>query len=119
MGIVRPRIDWPIAGWRAWYADRSVYDSHGHEWSDLPFDGVVAVKLFYEAFTRSGTRYMHVLSGGDWYWRWGMTGTNHRYGYWVDPPEGVPAPELKRGQWVSDRCYEDIMNEVAKSTWLD
>lgn len=109
--------EWPIVGWRAWYADMSVYDSTQHSWVDLPDRGIIAACIYYDRFTIGGTRYRMILANGDWYWRWGRTGTSTERGIWVDPPPDIPEEELKRGYWSSDLDYDLIMQKVWSSTW--
>jgi hypothetical protein len=116
-----------IVGWRAWYADWSVYDSKKMDWADLPDSGVVIVMLYYAERSSSGKRYRDVLSGADWYFRAGTAyGTNHDShidpGQWVDPAPVLakhPNAELKRGEWVDDVTYNRMRATAQRSEWSE
>ena len=93
----------PVTAWRAYYTDDRAFASTETPWRDLPDDGVLLVRLYYDEFTRGGdVRYTKSLSGDDHYFH--VPGTD-LFGCNNDPiPEiraRYPGAVVKRGKWTT------------------
>ena len=91
-----------VAGWRIYYVGLEDYDSATTEWSALPGDGVLLLKIYYDEFTTGGVRYTQTLSGDDYYFH--VPGTDV-FGCNNHPPEETheryPGAIIKRGRWTT------------------
>ena len=92
-----------VDGWRAYYTGGREFGSDGHDWADLPDDGVLLLKLYYDEFTADGSvRYTKRLSGDDHYFH--APGTD-LFGCNNDPIEDIhdryPGVVVKRGKWTT------------------
>jgi len=60
----------PIVGWRVWFdeltGDLSLYDSSQHSPSDLPSDGMLTIRVYYER-PINGAPYADILAGNNTY----------------------------------------------------
>ena len=91
-----------VEAWRVYYTDSREYSSAETDWAELPDDGVLLLRLYYDAFSRGGVRYTKSLSGDDYYFH--VPGTD-LYGCNNDPPaeirERYPGAVVKRGKWTT------------------
>ena len=94
--------DTPVAGWRVYYTDGREYDSTETSWADLPDDGVLLLRLYYDRHTDGGVRYTKSLSGDDHYFH--VPGTA-LFGCNNDPIDEIearyPGAIVKRGMWTT------------------
>lgn len=100
-----------MQGWKAWYADGSVYSSHSTRWTDLPAFGIIGVVVYYEPPRRN------LVYGGDWYYldedgEPTCTETHPDWGSWVAAP-GVPHDELKQSGAVED--FDEVVDEMMEA----
>lgn len=91
-----------VVGWRCWYTDDRHFNSEQDEWGELPDDGVLCVKLYYDEFADNGeTRYTLLLDGHDHYFHVPETDL---FGSSNDPVEEIheryPGAIVKRGKWA-------------------
>jgi hypothetical protein len=91
-----------LGGWRIWLTDDRQYNSREHEWAEVPDDGVLVLKLYYDAWANPDVRYTLVLDGDDHYFH--VPETN-LYGCSNDPIEEIkeryPGALVKRGMWTT------------------
>lgn len=89
-------------GWRLYYTEDRAYSSADTEWVACPDDGVLALVLYYDAYTDGGVQYRKVLTGDDHYFH--VPGTD-LYGCNNDSiPEieaRYPGAVVKRGKWTT------------------
>jgi hypothetical protein len=57
-----------VASWKAWYIGGRVFCSATHAWADLPDDGMLFLKLYFDERTPDGVQLGQNCSGDDWYW---------------------------------------------------
>lgn len=62
-----PIQDAGVLGWRAWYADGSVYDSREIAWRDLPAEGIQIVMLYETEQFLPGRHYRRQFAEADFY----------------------------------------------------
>ena len=107
-----------VAGWRTYYTEGRDFNSTDDRWADLPDDGVLVLRLYYDDFAgRDGSvRYTKSLSGDDHYFH--IPGTD-LFGCNNDPIDEIhdryPGAIVKRGKWtthaemtaVQERARED------------
>lgn len=95
-----------MEGWKAWYADGSIYDSRSTRWTELPKTGIIGVVVYYEK------PYRNLVYGGDWYYIDGGVPTctdTVEWGSWVDPPD-VPPEELKQSGTLED--FDSVLDTM-------
>lgn len=100
-----------VRHWRAYYTDNRQFDSDEYDWSDLPDDGVLGVKLWFE----DGHQCVY---GFDWYFHVpdtnlfaGNNDTLHeirdRYGDVI----------LKRGKWIPSDDWRRVKKEIQRDDY--
>jgi hypothetical protein len=95
--------------WRAWYTGGRTFEGGSQDWSKLPDDGVLAVKVFFsDGFSRQ-------CSGNDWYGllvlspdEWSIIHNNN-----TDNLERYPNALWKRGMWTSETEMERVNRELS------
>lgn len=110
------------AGWRAWYADGSVFSSRGTAWASLPATALQVVVVYMRERTRAGWPYRHRLTGCDWYWmdeRGAIRGVPSREWGVEQPPPAAPPQMVKRGTGVSLECFERLTMQATQARTLD
>jgi hypothetical protein len=94
-------------GWKAWYIGGRVYESASSSWGDLPDDGVLAVKVFFNDNTsrncNGNDQYGLLILSPD---SWTIIHNNNE-----DNLERYPNAIWKRGKWTS----EEEMNAVVEA----
>jgi hypothetical protein len=90
-------------------------------WRNLPDDGALAFKFFYDA--KAPTRLAQHLNGNDWYWLQ-PTDSGVLFGHSDDAPEEIaaryPGAILKRGKWTTAEDMQRVVAEqAAASYWGD
>lgn len=98
-------------GWRAWYDNGVVYDSRTTQWRDLPTDGLQVVVLYMDEEHSPGRPYRQIIMGMDYVWPSG----NDYTGKEGSQPAGVNPGILKRGRWMSDSAYADVVTAALAS----
>jgi hypothetical protein len=92
-----------VASWKAWYIGGRVFCSATHAWADLPDDGMLFLKLYFDERTPDGVQLGQNCSGDDWYWH--VPGTDlyaHDSRQTRDEIERrYPGAILKRGKWTT------------------
>lgn len=87
----------------------------GSRWSDLPADGLLAVKLYF-ADRAHGHYLARVMQGSDYYFRAGEV-----YGHSDDPPAEItaryPGARIIRGKWVSDQEMREALRVLTEWRW--
>lgn len=95
-----------MRGWRAYDADFSEYPSVEVTWRELPARGLVGVVVYLSH------PYRRIIDGHDWMWMEDgeirVVDSDSEWGQWADPPDGVPAAMLKRGEGMDDDAWEDM-----------
>lgn len=104
-----------MRGWRAWYADRSVYTSTETAWRDLPPEGMLGVVVYWTP------PYKSVIQTRDWWWiddDGAIQGvpTHPEWGRWAEPPD-APPEMVKKGAGVSGDIWRAVQAEMMESTW--
>ena len=107
-----------VAGWKIWYTNDRHYSSHEHDWRDLPRDGVLHLKVFYDEVSAGGTRYSTNHNGHDWYFH--RPGTD-LYGSnsdslsenWLRYPDCV----FKRGMWTTKAELDRVREQAQETTF--
>lgn len=101
-----------VVGWKAYYADGSIYRSDRAAWDRIPDDGLVAVSVFESDKDRFGRNIKVIRNGSDWYFSDGdqLIGSNS------DPlnenAKRYPQCSFKRGKWVSLELYGEILKRA-------
>lgn len=62
-----PVHDANMLGWRAWYADGTMYDSRETNWADLPPEGIQIVMIYEDKQFAPGRHYRRQFAEADWY----------------------------------------------------
>lgn len=97
---------------KIWYTDKIVEGTSLEDWKNAPYDGVVIV---YEKFPNGTSR---VAMGSDWYWMLSdenvyQSGVStFRYDNFYTPHNAPDGAFLKKGRWVSDEQYAEMMAEL-------
>lgn len=112
-----------VIGWKAWYADGSVYVGKSREdWAALPDDGVLVVMLYHDELVESyarpefeGQRSRRIMSGNDCYWI-SDGPADHIYGQADASPEQVreryPGALVKTGRFTDDDTFKRVQEEA-------
>lgn len=93
-----------VIGWRAWYANGSVFDSKTTKWEDLPPLGLQVVMQYLDE-----PGYRSVVSGADFYFFDATTGKVR--GWKKTLPEllaAFPLASIKTGTLLSNSAYEAV-----------
>ena len=106
-----------VLGWRAWYDTGKVYSSKETAWEDLPGDGVLAVRLYFDQQAPDGTPLARVMLGGTGDYYFCAPGPQGPvYGCNNDQPEETgqryPGASLKRGKWTDEATMFEQVNSV-------
>lgn len=88
-----------IQGWRAWYADGQVWDSHTVKPYDLPVQGLQIVILYFIGEYAPGKVYREMLSGGDY-----IVWNGQQWQVTMDRPE-CPTCRVFPGSWMDDDAF--------------
>ncbi len=98
-------------GQRVWFADGTISTA---EWDEMPEDGVV-IRILYFA---DGTK--QIQHGVDYYYESESEhGTIQGAGMDKDQiPERYLNAIIKRGKWINDEYYQEILEEAMASTWI-
>lgn len=112
-----------VVGWRAWYRGGRVYDSKTTAWADLPDDGVIQIYLFMDERDKTSRMpYRRGMACSDYYWYvpgedvYGSCNADEML-----PTEIIrryPGALIKKGRWVSEQEYADVMLESYETRFL-
>jgi hypothetical protein len=47
-----------LVGWKAKYSDKDYSSEEGHEWKDIPREGMLLLQRFYNIFDEEGEKYI-------------------------------------------------------------
>lgn len=110
-----------VVGWRVYYTDSRVYTSERTNWKDLPEDGVLLLKLYYDEWANDRVRYTKVLSGDDYYFH---VPDSDIFGCNNDPPsetvsryDGLTKEYIKRGKWTTREEMEAVRERAQAASW--
>lgn len=92
-----------VIGWKAWYADGSVYKSSTHKWEDLPVNGIQFLRKFFDL--GEGKIGRENCSGHDAY-IYDHTKFNEVNSYTM----------VKLGEYLLDKDYQPIFDQAANDT---
>jgi hypothetical protein len=104
-----------VLTWKAWYRGGQAYCATGHEWADLPDDGVLGVVVvFDEKSPGTEVQLRRFVSGSDLYWACEIDGHfTICQGAWEDKPhKRYPGAEIKKGVWTSDEEMQRVNDEM-------
>lgn len=105
-----------VIAWKVWYVGGASYCSTGYAWEDLPNDGVLGVKVFFDEHSAGGVQLSRVMSGRDWFWRSPALDGKDIYGCNDDELEEnkvrYPNGSWKRGKWTSDQEAHDVIDKM-------
>jgi hypothetical protein len=90
--------DRTVAAWRAWYTDKRVFESTKTNWTDLPAEGVLCIRLYYG----SGGGRGRFMSGSDLYWNDGDIYAHDDVAAAIIRDGLEEAGQVKRGRWTTD-----------------
>src|SRR5690348_5992396 len=104
-----------VIGWRAWYFDGSDYTSREIAWYDLPADGVVAVRVYFDQQAPDGSPLSRIMLGGNCDYYFCAPGPQGPiYGHSNDPPEEMearyPGASIKRGKWTDETTMYEVQD---------
>lgn len=106
-----------VVGWRCWYTDDRHYSSADHSWAELPDDGVLCLKLYYDEQAGGDERYTLLLDGDDRYFHIPNTDL---YGCSNDPPDEIleryPGAVVKRGKWTTAEEFYTVKDRAFHTT---
>lgn len=107
-----------VVGWRAWFTGGLRFDSAAHSWGDLPDDGCLAIRLYFDEVLH-GNRLSRTCSGSDFYWR-SVSAEGDIYAHSNDTREDIearyPGAVICRGQWTSDAEIQRVNEEMNDAT---
>lgn len=120
-----------VLGWKAWFVSPDgdqgaikVYNSTKYRWTDLPAEGVLAIKVFERREWKPGHHYAVVYSGGDWYYPdmkrpgyFDLVPTFPEWGQWAPRPEDMDPALVKRAGVVEHAAFDELMQQVMTSEW--
>ena len=104
-----------ILGWKAWYADGSVYSSLTCKWEHTPKSGLQILKKFYYQYEVGKESFEKRANGEDRIFTEIQSGADV---YCVDDlliDETQPS-YIKRGTYIDQYEYKDIFNNATKDT---
>ena len=106
-----------VAGWRLFYTDDRSYNSADDTWANCPDDGVLVLRIYYDAFTDGGVRYTMTLTGDDHYFHVPDTDL---FGCNNDPIDEIearyPGAIVKRGQWTTRTEFDRVDTRARHTT---
>lgn len=104
----------PVVGWRAWFDEWvgaiSRFNSRDLDWSDLPKDGMLALRTYYKPLASNGLHYADILSGNTSYFRVRHPSGDDVYGSNDDPVERnerrYSGAVIIEGRWTTKRLID-------------
>lgn len=100
-----------VIGWKVWYKDGIILSSkeRNPDWSDLPDDGVLGVRVYYSDGTSRG------MSGNDYYYMdLGSDTFTNTDRLPDDIIIGHPDAKIIRGMCVPEDEWRQAMHEIVK-----